>query len=94
MLVASQRQTCPKAPSPNILKNFNRYLGNSQRSPLASPAKPFSAGPELPAPPATQPGPKLDPGSPVPGLATPAEDSPPFVTPVDNCDVAFERQHC
>lgn len=30
--MASQRHTCPKAPSPSILKNFNRCLGNSHRS--------------------------------------------------------------
>lgn len=32
MSIASQRQTCPNAPSPNILKNFNRCLGKSQQS--------------------------------------------------------------
>lgn len=30
--IASQRQTWPNAPSPKILKNFNRCLGKSQRS--------------------------------------------------------------
>lgn len=34
MSIASQRQTCPNAPSPNILKNFNRCLGKSQQSDL------------------------------------------------------------
>lgn len=32
MSMASQRQTCPNAPSPRILKNFKRCLGKSQRS--------------------------------------------------------------
>lgn len=32
MSIASQRHTCPNAPSPKILKNFNRCLGKSHRS--------------------------------------------------------------
>lgn len=103
IFVASQRHTCPKAPSPNMLKNFNRYLGNSQRSPFASPAIPFSAWrpPEVAPPTATPPDP--GPGSPVPGLWAAAVASPALVTPVDSWEVAFcvqtldwhfERQHC
>lgn len=30
--MASQRQTCPNAPCPRILKNFSRCRGKSQRS--------------------------------------------------------------
>lgn len=63
MSVASQRQTCPKAPSPNILKNFSRCLGNSHRSVLGS----------IPQPPSNTPARPL--GEPVVGLVEPTAEA-------------------